>query len=117
MTACVNCGCDPPVESVGRAINRCAWLGSQLAALRDRIPQLEKQARKTPPKTLASEWEKVRQAKALLEAARQQRAAMEPEHRALRERLYGGSGSLSSDSSGAPSSAASSVAAGTLPER
>lgn len=76
---CVNCGCDPTVVSKGTMINRAAWLGSQIVAMRERIPQLEKLSRKTPPKTLKSEWEKVRAAAAQLEVCRKQLSDMEAE--------------------------------------
>ena len=52
----------------GVMINRRASLGNRLVQLRDQIPEVEKQAKKTPPKTLAKEWAKVKAAQALLPA-------------------------------------------------
>ena len=46
----------------GILINREAWLASQMLQLRERLPKVEKQARKTPPRTLPKEWEKVKHA-------------------------------------------------------
>lgn len=66
-------------EMRGRRINRKAWLGSQIVSLKERIPALEKLARKTPPKTLLTEWDRVKQAKVQLESARAQLAEYENE--------------------------------------
>jgi len=82
--ACVNCGCDPDIPAKGRLINRAAWLGSQIVQMRERIPELEKLARKTPPKTLKSEWEKVQKAKEQLPIARQQLADMVTEQESIK---------------------------------
>jgi len=71
------CSCTP---TRGDYINRRASTGAQLVALRARIPELEKQARKTPPKTLLSEWIKVRVAKVQLDKARADLAALEQDH-------------------------------------
>ena len=66
---CVNCGCNADVVSRGILINQKASFGSQIVALRERIPQLEKDARRTPPKTLVEERKKVESAKfALIKA-------------------------------------------------
>lgn len=71
----------------GRAINRRAYLGSQIITLTEQILAWEKQARKTPPKTLKVEWEKVRQAKVLLETGKARLADMKQEQEALSHRI------------------------------
>ncbi len=68
---CVNCGCDAEVVSKGKLLNQKAWFGSQIVSLRERIPQLEKLARKTPPKTLVAERKKVEDAKVALVKAKE----------------------------------------------
>lgn len=67
----------------GRRINRRAWLGSQVVTLRERIPALEKAARKTPPRTLIAERRKVAEARVALERARADLATFEAEWRRL----------------------------------
>lgn len=73
----------PPTLSRGEMINRRAFLGSQIVSMRERIPLLEKTAKKAPPKTLTSEWDKVRAAKQQLETSKRQLAEMEREHAEL----------------------------------
>lgn len=87
MKPCVNCGCDPEVQSKGILINRCAWLGSQIQQLRDRIPQLEKTARKTPPKTLLAEKAKVEAAKVQLKQAQEDLTRYSAEWESLKQQL------------------------------
>lgn len=67
---CQNCGCDPSSACPGTRINRHAWLSSQIVSLREAIPKLEKQARRTPPKTLLDEWRKVQNARLALSISR-----------------------------------------------
>lgn len=50
----------------GKAVNRARYLASQILSVRAQILELEKQARKTPPKTLVAEKQKVELAKRLL---------------------------------------------------
>lgn len=80
------CSC-PPTR--GQIINQRAWLRSQIIGLRSQVAELEKTARKTPPKTLLSERDRVRQAQLLAPAMREQLARLEAEHEAL---LHKGAG-------------------------
>jgi hypothetical protein len=64
----------------GDYINRRASTGAQIVTLRARIPELEKLARKTPPKTLLTEWVKVRVAKVQLAKAQADLALLELDH-------------------------------------
>lgn len=50
----------------GRLINRRAWLGSQIVQLKERVRDLEKLSRRTPPKTLLAECRRVEEAKGRL---------------------------------------------------
>lgn len=61
------CECPP---SRGDWINRRAYAGSQIVTTRVQLRELEKTAKRTPPKTLVREWERVRAAKAVLEPTR-----------------------------------------------
>lgn len=63
---CINCGCHPEKKDRGKSINRAAWLSAEIVSMRNAIPELEKQARKTPAKTMLIEREKVAKAKTLL---------------------------------------------------
>lgn len=60
MNKC-NCACHTP--SRGELINRSCYLGSQIVTMLELIPKTEKQARKTPSKSLLAEVRKVAQAK------------------------------------------------------
>lgn len=84
---CVNCGCDAEAPDRGRLINRRAYLGSQILSMRERIAAWEKQARKTPAKTLVAEWKKVQDAKTNLEVAKPQLDEMVSEWNSLKETL------------------------------
>lgn len=84
---CENCGEEPTVRSRGVTINRHAYLGSQIVQLQEQIPKLEKLARKTPPKTLIAEREKVKAAQFKLEAAKNQLEEILKERQALCELL------------------------------
>lgn len=64
----------------GRRLNRRAFLGSQLVGLRERIQDLEKLARRTPPRTLHAERQRVREAGARVEALRAEEAALRAEY-------------------------------------
>lgn len=68
----------------GHLINRRASLGARLVALRERLPEIEKLARRTPPKTLLAEWSKVQVAKLAAPALRAELAALEEEYREVR---------------------------------
>lgn len=61
----MTCTCDCH-DTSGHRINRRARIGARLVELRAQIPEVEKQARRTPPKTLVAEKQKVERAKALL---------------------------------------------------
>ena len=73
----------------GEVINRAAYLGSQIVQLKARIPELEKLARKTPPKTLLAERARVQQARLSLGTACTLLVAHEAEHARLRLELEG----------------------------
>lgn len=73
---CINCGLDPTILDKGVVFNRIAFLSSQTGTLREQVREWEKQARKTPPKTLVKEWEKVRQVKVLAEEGKKKLAEM-----------------------------------------
>jgi small-conductance mechanosensitive channel len=79
------CNCPP---TIGQIINRRAWLGSQLVSMRTRVQELEKLARKTPPKTLLAERVRVEQAKFALVAARELVAQYEAEYAQLGGSLH-----------------------------
>jgi hypothetical protein len=74
------CSC-PPTR--GEMINRRARLGSEMLRLREQIPVLEKLSRKTPPRTLPAERERVERAKGALEVARKLLAATVSEYALL----------------------------------
>ncbi len=77
----MSCTCPP---SRGQIINRRAYVGSQLVALRARLPEVEKLARKTPPKTLTVERVRVDAAKAALPALHAELDALEARYAELR---------------------------------
>lgn len=60
--------------------NTRARLGAEIVQLRERITELEKLARKTPPKTLLVEVERVKRAKAELERVRERLESAEYEY-------------------------------------
>lgn len=62
-SVCVNCGNDPLQVSQGILINKKASLGSEILSIVERIPQLEKESRRTPPKNLVEAKAKVEAAK------------------------------------------------------
>jgi hypothetical protein len=70
MGKCVNCGCDAEVLDSGVAINREATKQASIVRLKAEIARLEKDANRTPPKTLVKEWDRVRDARVLLTKAR-----------------------------------------------
>lgn len=74
------CNCPP---TLGQIINRRSYLGSQIVQLRERVRELEKTARKTPPKTLLAERVRVEQAKVSLVVARDLLAKCETEYAEL----------------------------------
>lgn len=57
------CTCSCHSLNRGELINRSCYLGSQIVMMLELIPKLEKQARKTPSKSLLAEVKKVAQAK------------------------------------------------------
>lgn len=71
----------------GTVINRWAYCGAQIVSLQERIPELEKQARKTPPKTLVQEWEKVKLAQEYLPKLRASLDAYVDERKHLYQQL------------------------------
>lgn len=70
--------------TLGEIINQRAYAGSQLVALRERLPDLEKLARKTPPRTLVAEKARVEAAKLALPAARLELETLEKNYGMLR---------------------------------
>lgn len=56
----------PPALDRGTAINMAAEVSSLLRQLRERLEEMKKIAKRTPPKTLKKEWEKVETAKTLV---------------------------------------------------
>jgi hypothetical protein len=73
--------------SLGAMSNQMNSLGSKIVEMRVRLPELEKQARKTPPKTLLTEVAKVKQAKESLKLCKEQLESLEIEHKSIREHL------------------------------
>lgn len=71
----------------GEMINHRASLGSRIVSLKEQIPSLEKEARKTPPKTLLKEREKVAAAKVQLERLKEELPKLEEEYRQARKEL------------------------------
>lgn len=55
-----------PVPSRGESINKAAELSSLLRQLRERLEEMKKTAKRTPPKTLKKEWDKVQMAKEMV---------------------------------------------------
>ena len=87
MGSCINCGCDAVVPDRGIKINHFLWLGCQIVSLQTHMPMWEKQSRKTPPKYLVGEWEKVRFAKERFEKAKVELEALAKEFLALKAEL------------------------------
>lgn len=77
------CSCTP---TRGDIINQRASTGAQVVVLRAHVPELEKLARRTPPKTLATERAKVEAAKGALLVARAKLAILELRWFDLKER-------------------------------
>lgn len=73
--------------SRGELINKEAYIGARIVELHTRIPEIEKQSRKTPPKTLLAEVAKVKQAKENLERSMRQLEALEAELKEVKEQL------------------------------
>jgi hypothetical protein len=69
----------PKCKSNGHRINRRATIGARLVELLRQINETEKQARKTPAKTLVAERRKVEDAKAILPYLLAERDAMNAE--------------------------------------
>lgn len=76
-----DCACH---DTRGHRINRRATLGMLVTNLHQRIPELEKLARKTPPKTLLSEVRKVEAAKLCLPQLRTELETLEKELNTLK---------------------------------
>lgn len=71
----------------GLLLNAHASLGAEIARIKGILPDIEKQSRKTPPKTLIAEKEKVAQAKAQLILLTERLQDITSKHNALTERL------------------------------
>lgn len=80
---CVNCGSDCQVLSKGVAINRAAYLSSQMLTIQAQVVAWKKEAKRTPPKTLVKEKEKVKQAAILAEQGEKRLVEMKAEIIAL----------------------------------
>lgn len=76
---CVNCGMRCCSLNFYKASNNYISILSELLSLATKIPELEKTARKTPPRHLVAEKEKVAKAKELLAQAIAQRTTLETE--------------------------------------
>lgn len=66
-------------DTPGRRINRRASIGARLVELLRQINETEKQARRTPPKTLVAERAKVERAKVMLPILLAERDALNAE--------------------------------------
>lgn len=86
---CVNCGMRCQSLYRGKAANEAISIGGELHDLSHRIPCLEKTSRRTPPKHMVAEWEKVKQAIVLLAAAKERKIALEAKLELLTT-LFGG---------------------------
>lgn len=71
----------------GRYINEHATIGMRLTQLRAELPEVEKQARKTPRKDLLDEVAKVHNARARVPNIKREIASLETEHAGLRALL------------------------------
>lgn len=89
MDKCLNCGHDPSRLHRGTAINQYVSILSELLSLSERIPELEKTSRRTPPKHMFAEKVKVEQAKVALIQARERKATLETERDTLLTKLQG----------------------------
>lgn len=76
---CVNCGMRCCSLYFYKAVNDYISILSELLSLATKIPELEKSARKTPPRHLVAEKQKVTQAKVLLAEARARSTTLEAE--------------------------------------
>lgn len=81
--ACMQTPCKPN----GQILNRYSLLGATIVRLNEQIPQVAKQARKTPPKHLRVEREKVEQAKRQLPRLIAELAAAKIERESLAHML------------------------------
>lgn len=71
--------------SKGRIINWRASTAAELVRLREALPEIEKQARKTPPKTLLAERAKVDAAKASISTVKETIAMLAEQYEALKK--------------------------------
>lgn len=72
-------------NTIGHRINRGATLRARLVELDLRIPEVEKTARRTPPKTLTTEWIRVENAKRSLPRMRKERENLLDELASMKE--------------------------------
>jgi hypothetical protein len=79
--------CPFQIETVGDQINRECRLGGLILETHERLVSLEKLARKTPPKTLLVEVQRVNAAKASITPTRDELRKMLSEHAGLRRQL------------------------------
>ncbi len=70
----------PETRVRGVKINRRMWLGAQITDLRKRVPEYEKLARTTPPRTLIKERNRVESAKRFAPILRAQLEEYEKEY-------------------------------------
>ncbi len=74
------------IPTLGHRINARATLGARMVVLRALVPELEKTARKTPPKTLHAEVRRVEAARRALPAALAALELAEEQHARALER-------------------------------
>jgi hypothetical protein len=67
----------------GVLINERAFLGSQIVFLKDQIPRVEKQSRRTPPKSLKKEWDLVQEAQKQLPILKEKLTQSETQYQEL----------------------------------
>lgn len=76
---CVNCGLQCQSLHVGVATNNYISILGELHAIAEKLPELEKLARRTPPKHLLAEKLKVEQAKVAARAMKERKVFLEAE--------------------------------------
>jgi len=81
---CVNCGLRCQSLHRCKAINEYVSILSELLSLVEKIPELEKTARRTPPRHMVKEKEKVEAAKKLLIQMKERKVKLEGE----RDKLF-----------------------------
>lgn len=86
---CCNCGLRTDAIHRGKAVNDYLSIQAELVTLAEMIPNLEKAARRTPPKHMAAEKAKVEAAKLALVAAKERKVWLESERDRLNTLMDG----------------------------